>query len=498
VKLKRIITTVLGLLLFVFAQLYGQEKLTILHWNDFHSFNKPYETKLGDTIKVKVGGYAALSGLINQIKRDVKNVALVHAGDDFQGTPISTITKGMSQIKLLNLVKPDVFSLGNHEFDYGKNILMKQIEKMNFSPVSANIFDKSSGRLFVNPYKIKCYGGLRVGYIGLMSPLLNQLTLRDNIKGLKILDPSVAAQKYITAIKDSVDLIVIVSHMGVGYDEDLAKNISGADIIIGGHSHTALFEPKIVNNIYICQAGKHGKYLGRIDLEFDKSQKKVVNFQSNLIPVIVNKIDIDIDVARVVDSLEQVASKELDKVIGVLKKDWILQKRSESNLGNWQTDVMREYAGTDIAFQNSGGIRKSLMAGKITIRDMWELNPFSNYFGTFELTGAELKKALERNSTREGEFLQVSGLQYKYNPNNAIGERVIEVMVNNQPIDIMKNYSVCTNNFLIGVFYETFRVSPDKKKVKYLPGTDRDIFIEAVKKQKTISSNIEGRIVAIK
>ena len=128
---------------------------------------------------------------------------------------------------------------------------------------------------------------------------------------------------------------------------------------------------------------------------------------------------------------------------------------------------------------------------------MWELNPFSNYFGTFDLNGAELKKALERNVSDSGEFLQVSGLKYKFNPNNPVGNRVLGVSINETALDTAKIYSVCTNNFVIGIFYRTFQTSPENKKIRWLPGIDREIFIDAVKKQKKILSKIEGRMVAI-
>jgi 5'-nucleotidase / UDP-sugar diphosphatase len=473
------------------------EKLTILHWNDFHSFNIPYETRLNDSLKTKIGGYATLSGYIKQVKKYKKNVALVHAGDDFQGTPISTITRGMSQIKILNLIIPDVFALGNHEFDYGREMLAKQIMLAKFPVISANIFDKKAGKLFIRPYEIKRYGNLVVGYIGLMTPILNQLTLLENINGLKILDPAKTVNKYVTQLRDSVDLIIVVSHMGVEHDEELAAKITGAHIIIGGHSHTLLFKPKVVNNVYICQAGSRGKYMGKIDLEFDTKEKRIDKFNSELVPMLTEKIAEDLVVAEVVDSLEQIVTAELDNVIGELEYDWKKNKRFESNIGNWQTDVIREFAGTDIAFQNSAGIRKNLCAGKITVRDIWEISPFANNFGIFELTGEELKKALERNVSGEGEHLQVSGLKFKYNPNNPVGERVLEVSVNGIELNPAKRYSVCTNNFVIGIFYNTFHTSPEGKEIRWLQGIDRNVFIQAVKKQKKISSKIEGRMVAI-
>ena len=203
-------------------------------------------------------------------------------------------------------------------------------------------------------------------------------------------------------------------------------------------------------------------------------------------------------IVRIVEKIRDEHGDQLDVVIGELKMDWIRSRNGESNVGNWQTDVMRGFAGTDIAFQNSGGIRKNIFAGKITLRDMWELNPFANYFITFELTGNELKKILERNSSGSGEFLQISGVKYKWNPNKPTGQRVFNIMVNAKPLIESKTYSVCTNNFLIEHFYNVFGFPRGDRAMKELNVIDRDIFIDAVKKQQLITSRIEGRIIEIK
>lgn len=474
------------------------EKFTILYWNDFHSFNVPYESRLEGNNRVMLGGAATLKGYINKFNNENKNVATVHAGDEFQGTPICSITEGMSQIRLLNLIQPDVFTLGNHEFDYGLAALKKAISHAQFPVISANIFDTEQGKPFIEPYFIKQYGNLKIGYIGLMTPYLKSLSLPEHIRGLKLIEPEKAARQYINEIRNNVDLIVIVSHMGVDQDSTLASNVPGIDIIIGGHLHATLFDPMVVNNVIICQAGSQGKYLGHLEFEFDKRKQKIVRFHSQLIPTLVDQVRPDPIVAAAVDSLEKIAGEQLDFVIGELKTDWIRNRNGESNVGNWQTDVMRNFSGTDIAFQNSGGIRKNILAGKITLRDIWELNPFSNYFITFELTGSELKKTLERNSSGSGEFLQVSGVKYKWNPEKPTGQRVYDIKVNGKPLAEMKTYSVCTNNFLIEHFYNVFGFPKGDRVMKELNVIDRDVFIDAVKKQQVISSKIENRIVEIK
>jgi len=481
--------------LFVSITAFAQETFTILHWNDFHSQNISF-VKTGED-KIYVGGYATFAGYIDSIKQHIKNVAIVHAGDDFQGTPISTITKGFSQIDILNIIHPDVFTLGNHEFDYGKDNLYKAIEKANFTIISANIFDHQKEKLFVKPYSIKRYDNIQVGFIGLQTTELPEITFSQNVEQITILNPEEVVRKYVTMINDSVDIIVIVSHMGIDADKELALAVDGYHIIIGGHSHTALFEPLEINNVIICQAGSRGQYMGRLDLSVDIENDSIVAHHGELIETIVGKVTPNEQVQEMVDDYEKRLDSFMNEVIGYLDTDWIRVHRGESNVGNWQADVIREYAGTDIAFQNSGGIRKDIPAGKVTIRDMWELNPFSNHFVVFNVTGSELKKAIEKNCDGKGEFLQISGLKYRFKKSNAQGNRIVDIFVNGKTVSDDSTYSVATNNFLAGNLDYAFGISSEGKNITDLPQIDRDVFIEAIKKQNNIKSEIEHRILEI-
>jgi 2',3'-cyclic-nucleotide 2'-phosphodiesterase (5'-nucleotidase family) len=146
---------VLVLYEFLFSQII--EKILILHWNDFHSQNIPMRSICADT-PCYVGGTASLLGLINKFRKEQKNVLVLNAGDDFQGTPVSSLTKGRSQIELMNIINPDAMTLGNHEFDYGRESLEENLKIAKFEIVCANLWDKRKGKLFVKPYIIKKIG----------------------------------------------------------------------------------------------------------------------------------------------------------------------------------------------------------------------------------------------------------------------------------------------------------------------------------------------------
>jgi 5'-nucleotidase/UDP-sugar diphosphatase len=475
--------------------------LTILHWNDLHSQNVPFKVVVRDSIHKRdsvyyVGGVATLFGYINQLKDNRRDVALLDAGDDFQGTPISTMTKGRSQIELLNIIKPDAMTLGNHEFDYGLKNLEEDLSLARFPILNANIFDERNGRNFQKPYLVKTIGDVKVGIIGLIMPDLPILTMRDNIKGLRILNDVQVVRKYISELKkQGVNLIVVLSHIGVDADKALADSVRSIDVIIGGHSHTALFQPIKRNHTIICQAGTRGRWLGDLDLTVDLAGDSVYRYNGKLIETVVGNVPADSVAAAKVAELEGSIAGELNQVIGTLKVDWRTKYNRESNIGDWAADVMREYAHTDIAFANSGGFRKNLYAGSITVRDIWEIFPFSNHFLTFQVSSKMLRRMIAWQVSRKVELMEVSGIRYKYNSSEPSGQRVVSIKVNGEPVDDSKMYSIVTNEYVAGHLHDFFGIPEKDITLTQLEKIDHDVFVEAVKKQKVISSRVEGRIV---
>ncbi|CUS97454.1 bifunctional metallophosphatase/5'-nucleotidase [Candidatus Kryptobacter tengchongensis] len=321
------------------------EKILILHWNDFHSQNIPMRSICGDST-CYIGGIANLLGLINKFRNEEKNVLVLNAGDDFQGTPISSLTKGRSQIELMNLINPDAMTLGNHEFDYGRDALEENLKIAKFEVISANLWDKRKGKLFVKPYIVKKLGKAKIGVIGLITPELFKLSLKENLKDLELLNTERVLKQYINELKnkEKVDLIIALTHIGVNEDSILATKFPEIKIIIGGHSHTVLQEPKIVNNVIICQAGSRGEYLGYLEVSIDLDGDSVYSYKGKLIRVINGIVKPDETALKKVEELEKMVDKEFGQVIGKLEVDWKRNFYGESNLGNWEADVMREFA----------------------------------------------------------------------------------------------------------------------------------------------------------
>lgn len=498
--MRHIFRSLLLLLLAVALRAQSVE-LTILHYNDLHAQNVPATVNAtidGVRQKVDAGGYAVLKAYVDRERAGRDNVLLLHAGDDFQGTPISSITKGRSQFELLELMQPDVMTLGNHEFDYGTENLRQLLPTVTFPIVSANLWDKTRGAPFVPRYRVLHRAGMAIGVIGLAPTELKTLTMRSNVEDLDVLDAAMVTRHTMheLATRFGVRFFIILSHMGLQGDSALAANVPDIDVIVGGHSHTLLRKPKTVNGALIVQAGAKGRWLGRLDLTVDAATGTVEKSWGQVIETFVKDITPDPVMHARVRELEAVVDSGLSEVIGELVTDWKRSGRDdESNIGNWQADVMRDFAQADIAFQNAGGIRKNLDAGPITLRDMWEISPFGNEFVTFTVTGAQLESMLRYQAEKTGEFCLVSGLRFTYDY-DAPPARALTVEVAGMPVDPARTYTVVTNSYVGGQLHDVFGLPEAEIDVRPAgaAAVDRDVFIDYVRAQKRIDSRKDGRI----
>lgn len=468
--------------------------IKIIHWNDFHAQNTT-RTLRKEGKPYRVGGSAVLKGYIDSLRNLAPEHSLVlFAGDDFQGTPVSNFTKGRSQVILMNELKPDAVVPGNHEFDYGKDNFIALLAETQYDVICANLVVSKTGEPLFPPYKIVQRNGLKIAIIGLITTDLPLVSIPENIAGLEAKDYSIVLSKYLPEIKakEKPDAIIVLSHIGLlnklDYVDDLTLSRIYPEIVafIGGHSHTPLFEPIRKGGGVIVQAGSRGQYIGELDLVIDPVGDSLVSFSGKLIETYADSITPDLRVQAMVDSMEAPMKKMMDEQIGTLKADWKSKFGESTNLGTWQTDVMREEMKVDIAIQNSGGIRKSLNAGPIRIRDMWEISPFGNAFVIFGITGKELRQMLEWQIDGRGEFCDMSGVVCKYNGNLPYGKRIKEITVNGKPLDEEKVYVVATNNYAAAQIPALFGLQR-QVNVKGTPFVDHDFFVEAVKKRKVIS-----------
>jgi 2',3'-cyclic-nucleotide 2'-phosphodiesterase (5'-nucleotidase family) len=501
------------LLSFSASLLFSQEnvkEIKILHWNDFHSRNLPYKASKkveGQTVDYMVGGSASLLGYLNKY-RDDKSLVL-HAGDDFQGTPISSLTKGFSQIQLLNKFNIDAYTIGNHEFDYDAKNLDSALKLANFTYLAGNLAYFPERRFFADLTTEKEINGVKIGIIGVTNDELRTLTVPKNVEDIYIMDNDFAISYGIKELKNSgCDVIMLLTHCGVETDSVYASRYFGdVDVIIGGHSHSVLRKPKLINNVIIAQAGSGGKFLGHINLKVDTESDTVIWYQSELVETVFDSLIYDREMQSMVENMEADVNEKLNKVIGTLENDW---KRFgiNSNLGQWEADVFRAKTNSDIAFINSGGLRKDLMKGDITLRDIWEISPFGNTVNTVEVKGTLLFEMLfnhfneaqkENEKSGDPDFLIVSGLNIVYDKEKLKNKEMDffrEIKVNGEAIDENKTYKIATNNYIATQVNKFFGDLSETLKVEETNIIDRDVFIEAVENAGVINSVSENRIVA--
>lgn len=266
--MKRLILTLL-LICPLWTFVWAQHDIVILHTNDTHSQIEAFVNKQGK----KAGGIYNRAALIDQIKKDNQNVLLVDAGDFSQGTPYFNFFKGKQEIKFMNLLGYQVGCFGNHEFDNGSAALAKLVKQAKFPFVCANyyFFNKKLQKS-VKKYTIIEIDGKKIGFFGLLTDI-KTITVPKSYSEIKYLNAIDIAECMVKELRDveKCDYVVCLSHLGFDTgtednpdDKMLAEQVSGIDLIIGGHSHTTLKEPVLINGTYIVQTGKKGESLGKV------------------------------------------------------------------------------------------------------------------------------------------------------------------------------------------------------------------------------------------
>ncbi len=263
------------------------KKITILHTNDVHSQIDPLP---GNHYKYPgLGGFARRATIIEQVRKENPNTLLLDAGDIFQGTPYFNYYDGEIEFKLMSKLKYDLATIGNHDFDNGIDGLLAQLPNASFGFVSANYdFKNTVLNGYVEPYKVLIKDGIKIGVFGL-GIALEGLVNKNLYKETKYLDPIEIAQEMTRVLREleQCELVICLSHIGYDYRNDkdkisdlkLAKNTKDIDLIIGGHTHTLMPKPVIIENsvgekVLINQCGKSGVYMGRIDFYLDQNGNK--------------------------------------------------------------------------------------------------------------------------------------------------------------------------------------------------------------------------------
>jgi 2',3'-cyclic-nucleotide 2'-phosphodiesterase (5'-nucleotidase family) len=474
---------------------------TILHVNDFHGRMEPAPAKPG-LADAPTGGAALLAGRIRQERgKDPAGTVLLSAGDMFQGTPASNLFHGAPVLEIMNSLSFDAMTLGNHEFDWGLDVLGKLRAGASFPFLSATVVDNAGRPLpGISSYVLLERKGARIAVVGVSTPDTPYTTKRDNVEGLVFLDPVSALPKVVRQVRSlGADVVVVLSHLGFDEDRKVAMAVPGIDLIVGGHTHTAVTKPVRAGGTLVAQAGSHGMYLGVVRIEVGPKGTPVFREDSGsgLLPVsAASGVPEDPEASRIVGSYRARLAGEFRRVVGTSGVDLVRDDNAESNVGNLLCDAARAATGADVAFMNAYGIRADLPRGEITLEQVYTMLPFENTLLTVELTGRGILSALERGATLESGMLQVSGAEFRVDLSKPAGSRVSDVLIGGAPLDPEKKYRAAMNDFLAagGDRFDAFREGTGAAA----GGSFRDAVLEYLRTRSPVSPRVEGRITVVR
>ena len=452
--LKRFLGVLVALLIFNSA-ICAAAEIVIFHTNDMHARVQSSDDN-GKSI-----GLAEMAAAVKSAKAKNPATLWLDAGDTFHGMPMITVSRGENLVPLLNEAGVDAMTAGNHDFNYGSAQLEKLAKQLKFPLLDANVVRKSNHKNVFKAYKIFNLKGIKVGVFGLSTPETAFKTNPTNVKTVEFLNPVDVSKEMIKKLRPKCDVLIAVMHMGVDASseftsERIARETVGIDLIVDGHSHTALTEGLRVKDTLIVQTGWHEYRLGKATL--DVENHKIVSKKAELLDAAEVKALAPVPDKQILTLLKDAndkANKLLDVVVAKsdkhLSSDRLLVRRNESELGNLAADAFRWTAKSDIAIVNGGGLRADLPEGEVKKRDAMAIFPFGNTLRVAEIKGAAIRQMLEHSveyyPASFGGFLDVSGMTFSYDPSKPPKHRVAEILIGGQPLDENKIYTIALGDF---------------------------------------------------
>lgn len=472
--------------------------LTLFHVNDMHTAFLPEPASWRDD-RALVGGLAALQSHLEEQRATASASLTFDAGDLMTGNPVGEMevdgVLGGGWIRMLNELGIDAGVIGNHEFDLGRDNVRALAEMAAWPMMALDLRDEDGDLEYATGPLVLERGGLRVGVIGVTCAGLEDVVADARIAGLALEDQATVVRRHLAELDPVTDLLVLITHNGIDGDLELAAELagSGLDVIVGGHSHTRLREPRRVGDILIVQAGGYAKNLGRLDLRV--ADDRVVAYEGRLISLLAEGREAAPDLAALIDAYAARLDAEYGEVAGRLATPWRRDSSAESNVGSWISDRLMEAAGADVALLNSGTLRRNYPEGPVTYLQLHQLMPFGNLLVTFEIDGRGLERICLANAhaaaTGEHGILQVAGLRYAFET-AGVDVRLLDLEVDGQPIDPDCVYTVACPDYV--AMKARLYMDMDVPTTRSAGVTITEALVAAVETAGDIDATIDGRI----
>jgi 2',3'-cyclic-nucleotide 2'-phosphodiesterase (5'-nucleotidase family) len=445
----------------------------IYHTGDVHGrYSSRAELLYGSTVPARAGGFAALSAIA---KTEKDPVLLLDSGDWYTGTPEGDLTRGLASVRLMNAAGYAASALGNHEFDHGMQALEAAVSSANFKVLGANIYKDGGNVPYAAPFAIVKAGGVKLAIIGITNQNTPELTIGD-VQSLSFAAEKETLLKVLPEVeKLGAAAVIVLLHDGI-YTGDvidgaswqppagalekgslaLARAAAGrVQVILGGHMHTLLSrgyrDP--VTGTLIGESGHALLYASRVELTFDDKTGKFTGASDRAVPLLTATAGEDPAVLAALARLEQAVSAGLDAPIGEAAADIPRGPRgpefTDSPLGSLFCDMIRAYAGTQAAVQNTEGLRAGLHKGRITFRDLYEITPYDGLLVTARLSGARLRALLAEGISDGDPELQVSGIELEYGRAKDGKPMDLSVKIGGKPLEADSYYTVAINDFFL-------------------------------------------------
>ena len=426
-------------------------KLSIVYFNDVHGYLQEHpEIFFQDEAEVvkNAGGYSRILSFIQSVRNENPHTLVFDGGDTFHGTYPVVQTNGEIVVPILNELGIAAM-VGHWDFAYGSEQLEHLAAGLNYPVLGINVY-KKDGQLLLPPYLLTQTGEIKIGIIGICSNIINNTIPSRFSEELNITDGKDEFPRYIKEVRDKgADIVILLSHNGFPQDCALISKTEGIDVCLSAHTHNRLYQPAVINNTPIIQCGRHGSFVGHLELNI--ADKKLIDYSYRLVPMD-ETIAKDIAMEKQIEKAVEQFTDFKDEEVGNTSQNLHRYNTLNGKMDNFLLASIAHAANTKIAFSNGWRYGSPVPTGAITMNDLYNIIPMNPPVSTTELTGKEIKDMLEENIERTfacdafhqmgGYLKRCFGLTAYIKLENPKGQYIQQLFVDKQPVDIDRSYMV--------------------------------------------------------
>jgi 2',3'-cyclic-nucleotide 2'-phosphodiesterase / 3'-nucleotidase len=503
-------------------------QITILGTTDLHGNINPIDYY---TDKPDNRGLAKVATLIKRVRKEQPNTLLIDSGDTIQGSPLESFHSRKNNVRtdpmmlVMNSLNYDAMAVGNHEYNFGLKVLEKARGEAKFPWLSGNTYDKATQRTHYKPYIVKDVAGVKIGILGLTTPGIPYWDNPPNYAGLEFHEPVAEARKWVTTLRtqEKVDVVVIAMHMGLGEDLrtgepspgqipheneaiSIAKEVPGVDVIFMGHTHRDV--PSLyINGVLLTQANHWGRHLARVDLYLQKQPSgwRVYAKSARTMPAD-DRVEPDPEVVKLAEPYDRQTQEWLGRVVSESPEELTAEdaRFRDTAILDLVQKVQLEAGKADVSMVASFNQNARIDKGPVRVRDIAELYVYENTLVVLEVTGQQLKDALEHSAKYYTDYQPgktprelindkipaynfdiAEGVTYQLDISKPIGSRIQNLRFKGQPLSLTRKLRLATNNYRVngGGGYTMYKNAP----VVYRSSEEiRELMVDWLERHKTI------------